>query len=201
MKKLSEETKKKLSQLHKKYNKYVDMGDYYIGYTKKNQEFFIDKKDYDLIYQYCWHRHGDGYLRTCYGYKYAEDGSKKNNYILMHDLIMLGIDKTKNNPQRLEVDHIDGNPNNNRRSNLRITTHSNNMKNIKLYSSNTSGTKGVHWSKLENKWKAYIRCNNVVRHLGTFVNKDDAINARRKAEEELFADYSRKVEDLNNGTR
>ena len=75
------------------------------------------------------------------------------------------------------------------------------MKNGKLYNSNTSGHKGVYYSKREKKWKAAIRSNNVRYHLGTFNTREEAIKAREKAEIELHKEYSRAKENLFNGTR
>ena len=179
-----------------KKNKFVDCGDFYIGYTRaENYEFYIDKKHYDLIWQYCWHKHQDGYLRTCIGQK--ENGG--NIYKLMHVMIMEaeGYDWTDEE----EIDHINGKPNDNRVENLRIVTHSNNMKNEKLYANNTSGYKGVYYSKKEQKWKAHITSDNVVYHLGTFNTKTEAIEARKAAEDKLHREYVRNEKDLHNGTR
>lgn len=179
-----------------KKNKFENCGDFYIGYTRNdNYEFYIDKKYYDLIWQYCWYRHNDGYLRTCIGQK--ENGG--NIYKLMHVMIMEAEGYTCAKDE--EVDHINGKPNDNRIENLRIVSHKNNMKNEKLYNNNTSGHKGVYYSKREKKWKASITSDNVVYHLCTFNTKDEAICAREDAEQRLHKEYSRAKEDLYNGTR
>ena len=181
---------------YNKKNRFQDCGDYCVGYTRNdNYEFYIDKQHYDLIYQYCWHKHKDGYLRTCIGKK--ENGG--NIYKLMHVMIMEAEGHIF--VQGEEVDHINGKPNDNRIENLRITTHCNNMKNEKLYANNTSGYKGVYYSKREQKWKAHITSDNVVYHLGTFDSKKEAIEARKRAEEKLHREYSRAKEDLHNETR
>lgn len=179
-----------------KKNKYQDCGNFYIGYTRNdNYEFYIDKKYYDLIWQYCWHKHQDGYLRTCIGQK--ENGG--NIYKLMHVMIMEAEGYVCAEDE--EVDHINGKPNDNRLENLRIVTHKNNMKNEKLYNNNKSGHKGVYYSTREKKWKAAIKSDSVVYHLGTFNTKDEAIYAREEAERRLHKEYSRAKEDLYNGTR
>lgn len=55
-----------------------------------------------------------------------------------------------------------------------------------IYSDNTSGYKGVSWKKQEKKWVARIGFQGKAIHLGYFVNKQDAINARLEAEEKYF---------------
>ena len=70
----------------------------------------------------------------------------------------------------------------------------------KLYSNNTSGHKGVYYSKREKKWKAQITSDNVVYHLGTFNTKQEAIKEREKAEIKLHKEYNRAKEDLKNGS-
>lgn len=182
----------------KKHNEYKDNGDFIIGKTSNDYEFYIDKDNYELIQPYCWHKHQDGYLRTCYDYYIDDNGKRHNKYILMHTLIMFGLDKNVDN---LEVDHINGMPNDNRKDNLRLVTHSQNMKNMKFNSSNTSGHKGVHYSKREKKYKAYIAVNGKTVHLGTFEDYDSAVKARENAEINYYKSFKRNDEDLENGTR
>jgi hypothetical protein len=185
---------KKISN-HKR-NYYKDCGDYVIGYTRAEQyEFYIDKKHYDLIKEYCWHKHKDGYLRTSIGKK--ENGG--NIYKLMHVMIMEaeGVVYSKNE----EIDHINGKPNDNRVNNMRIVSHTNNMKNHKLMRNNTSGYSGVCYSERENAWKAYIYTDNRRIHIGTFNSKQSAINARKRYENKYHKEYKRAKEYIHNGTR
>lgn len=51
---------------------------------------------------------------------------------------------------------------------------------------NKSGVVGVSWDNSRNKWIAQISLANNHRHLGRFTNKQDAINARKAAEEKYF---------------
>ena len=84
-----------------------------------------------------------------------------------------------------EIDHIDGDRSNNRFENLRDTDHRGNTRNAALRSDNTSGTTGVCWASHHKRWYAYISDNNGKQIvLGYFVNKDDAIAARKAAETE-----------------
>jgi len=79
-------------------------------------------------------------------------------------------------PER-DLDHINLERDDNRISNLRDVSDSENKQNQKMYKTNTSGYKGVHWSKYDNKWRASI-CHNYKNHyLGTFDNPLDASKA------------------------
>lgn len=71
------------------------------------------------------------------------------------------------------VDHADGNPLNNCRSNLRICTKKENCKNMSKHVDNTSGYKGVYKSH-GTRWYAKIRSNGKTINLGYFSNREDA---------------------------
>lgn len=90
---------------------------------------------------------------------------------------------------RDEIDHIDRNPSNNRISNLRIATRSQNQFNNGLRPDNNSGVTGV--SKAQGgKWRARISKNGKPILIGTFSKKEDAIAARSSAEIELYGEFS-----------
>lgn len=59
----------------------------------------------------------------------------------------------------------------------------------KLHKNNKSGVKGVTYLKDRQKWLAYIGFQNKTKTLGYFKDKDDAIAARKKAEQELHGPY------------
>lgn len=81
-----------------------------------------------------------------------------------------------------EIDHINGDRADNRISNLRDVTKSENNKNAKRSRRNTTGHIGVYWESLRNKWRADITSGKKTVCLGRFDKKDDAIAARRAAE-------------------
>src|SRR4051812_12227613 len=83
------------------------------------------------------------------------------------------------------IDHIDGDPGNNRISNLRLADRAMQMQNRRISDLNTSGVMGVSWHKLGQKWMAYIRAPEGHRHLGLFADKAEAIRVRKAAEVEL----------------
>jgi len=88
------------------------------------------------------------------------------------------------------VDHEYGDRTNNKIKHLRLANNSQNSANhIKLRSDNTSGVIGVCWCKTRKKWVAFIKVNYKRKQLGYFINKEDAIKARREAEIKYFGDF------------
>lgn len=80
-------------------------------------------------------------------------------------------------PDGMEVDHIDHNGLNNKRSNLRICSRAENSQNRKgAYSNSTSGFRGVHWHKATGKWRARVIVDGTEHVLGYF---DDPREAAR----------------------
>lgn len=81
-----------------------------------------------------------------------------------------------------KVDHINGNGCDNRLENLRIVDSSENQKNQKKPSHNTSGVVGVCWHKQLNKWAASIQVMRKKISLGCYLDFGDAVLARKNAE-------------------
>jgi hypothetical protein len=82
------------------------------------------------------------------------------------------------------IDHIDGDRSNNRASNLRVVTAEDNQKNVKQRVDNTSGMKGVDFKAATGLWRARIVNQGRRVNLGTYVDLNDAIRARKHAERE-----------------
>lgn len=82
-----------------------------------------------------------------------------------------------------QIDHINGDGNDNRISNLRDVTPAENMKNRSRYRSNRSGITGVYYDKGNQRWRAQIRVNSRCIYLGCFRLFDDALKARQAAEQ------------------
>ena len=159
----------------KKYNNYDLSGDYGIGYTRKNEPFYFDLEDYDLIKNYCWYTNTAGYLIA------KESITRKE--IFLHRLLT-------NVTKDFIVDHINHKIYDNRKSNLRIVNHSKNAMNQKKTKKNTSGCTGVFYHSYHEKWNAVITVNRERIHLGYFNNKEDAIKVRKEAEEKYFGEHS-----------
>lgn len=90
-----------------------------------------------------------------------------------------------------QIDHIDRNPSNNVRNNLRPCTQQENLRNkVNYKSKNEDFLNGVSYRKDKNKWRAYITINKKQLTLGHYDKKDDAIRARLLKEKELFGAFS-----------
>ena len=177
---LSKEISSKNGKNLKKYNTYDLSGEYGIGYTSKGEEFWFDLNDYNKIKDYCWYYNSNGYL--C-----SQNANCKHIYF--HRLIMDVTDSS------IVIDHIrhprgKNNKIDNRKSNLRKVTQSENMRNKHKQINNTSGTNGVYYSERDNKWVAQINLNNKAKRMGSFDNIQDAIKARKDAEEEYYQGYA-----------
>lgn len=93
-------------------------------------------------------------------------------------------------PNGKEIDHINGTKTDNKIANLRLATRSQNQGNILTRSTNTSGYRGVSWSKQRRKWYAQIRSNGRPRHLGFFSDIEDAAAIYRKASIQQYGEFS-----------
>lgn len=137
-----------------------------VGYT------IVDTKEVDKLKGYKWYIDNKGYVRS-------------NNLGFMHNII-LGITPT----MQLVVDHIDRNPLNNTKKNLRTGTYGENNCNRDIVKRNTSGCVGICWNEKRNKWFAQITFKGKHNWLGYFVNKIDAIVAYNKAAKELHGEFA-----------
>lgn len=93
-----------------------------------------------------------------------------------------------------QIDHIDMNPNNNRFCNLRLATSSENNRNRRPQSNNTSGVKGVHWSKTMQKWIARVKVNGREHFVGSFDSMEHAAIARAPVAKKLHGEFARITE-------
>ena len=121
---------------------------------------------------------------SMYGYiEIHLDKNKIRKYYRLHRLIAIHFIPNPNN--KSEIDHIDGNKNNNHISNLRWSTRSENSRNRGICKLNTSSIKGVSFDKRCNKWRVAI-CQT---YLGRFNTLEEAQEIRQKAAQEIFGEF------------
>ena len=84
-------------------------------------------------------------------------------------------------PDGYEIDHINGQRADNRLENLRLVTRQENMRNAKIYNTNTSGVVGVTWKRDKQKWRAYVVVDYKQIHLGYFADWFEAVCSRMSA--------------------
>jgi len=94
-------------------------------------------------------------------------------------------------PGSKQIDHINGDKSDNRFANLRLATNSQNACNRSVSARNTSGFKGVSYSRKKQAWKADVRINGATQHLGYFATPELAHMAYCKAAAELHGDFAR----------
>ena len=82
-----------------------------------------------------------------------------------------------------QIDHANGVKTDNRIQNLRDVTHQQNAMNRKKEIRNNSGVTGVRFSKRLKKWRSEIKCKSKYYYIGVFENFDDAVAARKEAEQ------------------
>jgi hypothetical protein len=146
---------------------------------KDGTKFYVDYDDFIN------HVMGNSFKMSAKGYVVYSSRKDGLHHKYLYRIIM-------DCPQDMVIDHIDHNKLNNCRSNLRIVTrHQNNMNQGKR-KNNKSGVIGVHWDKKREKWKAEIKLNNKLIHLGYFDNLEEASQVRKEAEIKYFGEYRNK---------
>lgn len=125
----------------------------------------VDECDHGLA-ALTWHRSSDGYVRRSVR---LESGRVVQLYLAPE---IMGVPRG----DAREVDHIDGDPLNNRRSNLRVGTRAENAQNKPSYGG-TSRHRGVCWNAELARWQAYGMLNRKMCHLGFFDDEDTAARA------------------------
>ena len=90
-----------------------------------------------------------------------------------------------------EIDHIDLNPLNNSRKNLRVITHQGNQINQPLQRNNSSGVSGVSYYPPRKKYRARIKIGQHDIHLGYYPTFQEAVQARNVGMECMFGEYGR----------
>ena len=102
------------------------------------------------------------------------DGTRRASGCRQMQRVILDPDGQR--PRSVKADHIDGDTLNNQRSNLRFVTDSVSNINRRLFKTNVSGFRGVHWVTDKQRWRAGLKLNGKVHWGGLF---DTALEAGR----------------------
>jgi hypothetical protein len=126
----------------------------------ESRDVLVDDADYEWLSKYSWQLMKNGY---------AIRGTNSQGRFLMHREIM-GLSPG----DRITVDHINRDRLDNRRSNLRLLSHSDNCRNRGADRGSTSAFVGVSWDRTHGKWIASAHWGGKRIALGAFTEEIDA---------------------------
>ena len=135
----------------------------------------VDDEDYERFSVFKWHFSSNGYAVRTVNFR-RKDNSRGKLAIYMHREIA-GLD----HGDKLEIYHIWGDRLDNRKSNLRVCSKSENLRNIKTHKDNTSGFKGVSFHKVRRKYQAQLTFKYKTMYLGLFTCPIEAARAYNAA--------------------
>lgn len=151
----------------------------------KGQVALVDASDYDRLIQHRWCADWNSRGKKFYVLRKTTSHGKQTN-IRMHREVLKLVAGGKEH-----VDHINGNTLDNRRSNLRLVTRSQNMCNRTKQVNNKSGYKGVRSHKASGKWIAEIGISGKRFYLGLHNTPEEAHAAYREAAKNLHGEFER----------
>lgn len=142
---------------------------------------FVDDENFKHLNKFKWHvlRSGSNF----YAVRSIRLANGKQNKIFMHREIL-------DIPKGLETDHINHNGLDNRKSNLRACTVSENQMNSNSQKNSSSRFKGVTWHKYARRWQAQIRHNGRTIYLRLFLSEIDAALAYNRKATEMFGKFA-----------
>jgi hypothetical protein len=88
------------------------------------------------------------------------------------------------------VDHINGDAKDNREDNIRLTNHTGNNRNSRKPSHNTTGVKGLTWTKNRKAYRAFIKVNGKQVYLGTHQTLDAGKDVLEAARAKYHGEYA-----------
>lgn len=145
----------------------------------QGQSALVDNGDYKSLSRHKWYAH-----RTRSGEFYAMRKQKQEPVYMSREILRLGRGRL------LQVDHRNHNKLDNRKSNLRLCTYSQQQHNRLPCKNMTSIYKGVCWNKGVKKWMAQIKLNMKVHYIGCFVVEKDAARAYDNKAKELHGEFA-----------
>lgn len=147
----------------------------------------VDDEDYAMVSRFKWFRlvrkgSRNIYATTTISRKLNDSRPGNHRNVTMHRSILWS-------PKGYDIDHINMNGLDNRRSNLRIATRSQNCSNSRKYNNNASGFRGVF--RKDGEWYAAISIGGRAKCIGYFSNKIDAARAYDKRAKELRGEFAK----------
>ncbi len=150
----------------------------------KGQFAVVDKEDAEWLSQWNWYAVWTPKSKCYFAVRDTWADKKKGKPVVMARAIM-------NVPEGMLADHEDHNELNNRRSNLRLATYTQNACNNRIRKNNKSGVKGVCWdSRARHKhWRATVTVDKKTVSLGNFATIEEASAAYREAAQRLHGEF------------
>lgn len=149
-----------------------------------NKWSLIEEGDYDIVGQYNWCAQ---YQRDKKYRAMRRIWNSGDTYITYMHRQILGLDYS----DKSIVDHINRDTLDNRRTNLRLSDKSTNGMNRGKPITNTSGYKGVSWSKRKNKWTSRLVADKKIHILGLFDSPEEAHAAYKIAAMKYHGEFAR----------
>lgn len=151
-----------------------------IVHLTKGYDAIVDNVDYERVIKFKWYA-----SVQVSGIVYAYRTCKKKTIIMHRFIVNAPMDTS------IGVDHINGDGLDNRKSNLRLCTKSQNAANSRKYATNTSGYKGVYFDKRENKWVSRIRLSGKRIYIGGFNDRISAAKSYDLKAKEIFGRFAK----------
>lgn len=152
----------------------INHGDYMTYVCKNGRSFQFDTEDLPTVQARRWTVDNKGYVSS----------ELNGRHVKLHRLLM-------NDPKGKVVDHINNNPSDCRKSNLRVTSQHCNAMNCSLPKNSTTGYKGVCFDKKEGKYMAHIHPSGRMVFLGYFDTPERAAVEYDRAAVKYFGEYAR----------
>lgn len=147
----------------------------------KGKKAIVDEDVFNFLSQFNWY-YGKGYAMT------MVSQPSGRTYIYMHKMLMFA------GPGQI-VDHINGDKLDNRRENLRLSSHYQNLANRPAPVNNKTGYKGVSYNKTARKYTAQITVKGEYHYLGLYKTPEEAALAWNDKAYELLGEFA-KLNDI-----